>query len=120
MPVPCSGLRIWEDNIGVKVRATKPEIKTATATAIPNSLNSLPTLPERNASGTNTATRAIVVEITANPISLLPSIAACHRLFPISIWRYIFSRTTIASSTTSPIAKTKPSKVRILIVNPAK
>ncbi len=76
MLAPCKGLRICEEIIGVSVRATKPDIKTATATAIPNSLNSRPTFPERKASGMNTATSAIVVEITANPISLLPSRAA--------------------------------------------
>ena len=46
--------------------------------------------------------------------------AACHRLFPISMWRYTFSSMTIASSTTIPMASTNASSVKMLIVNPAK
>src|SRR5512138_63014 len=32
LPAPCSGLNICEDIIGVRVKATKPDIKIATAT----------------------------------------------------------------------------------------
>jgi len=77
--LPCWGciLRILAQSIGVSVSATKPEITTAPATAMPNSLNNRPAVPVRNASGENTATSAIVVAITAKPISLVPSTAAC-------------------------------------------
>ncbi len=44
---------------------------------MPNSLNNRPAVPVRNASGVNTATSAIVVATTANPISLVPFTAAC-------------------------------------------
>ena len=104
----------------MSVSATNPEIRTATARVTPNSLNSRPTDPVRKASGTNTATSVIVVAMTAKPISLLPSNAARLRLFPISMCRYTFSSTTMASSTTSPIASTSARRVRILIVYPAK
>ena len=73
-------------SIGVRVNATNPEITTAPATAIPNSLKSRPVDPRRNPSGVNTATSAIVVAITANPISFVPFTAACSGLSCSSSW----------------------------------
>jgi len=73
-------------SIGVNVRATNPEITTAPATAMPNSLNSRPVAPRRNPSGVNTATSAIVVAITAKPISLVPLTAACSGASFSSSW----------------------------------
>ena len=109
-----------EHSIGVRVSATKPEIATETATAMPNSLNSRPTRPVRNATGTNTATSAMVVAMIANPISCAPSRVARIRLLPISRCRWTFSSMMMASSTTSPIASTIASSVRMLIVKPRK
>jgi hypothetical protein len=71
-------------SIGVSVRATKPETTTAPATAIPNSLNSRPVDPLRNASGVNTATSEMVVAMTAKPISRVPLTAASSGLSPSS------------------------------------
>ena len=51
-----------------------------------------------------TATTARVVERTASPISSVPSLAAWKWSFPISMWRTMFSRTTMASSMRSPMA----------------
>jgi len=62
--------------MGVSVSATNPEMMTAPATAIPNSLNRRPVEPLRNASGVNTATREMVVASTAKAISRVPLIAA--------------------------------------------
>ena len=73
--------------MGVSVSATNPEISTATASVMPNSLKRRPTVPCRKATGTNTATREIVVARIANPISFEPSRAACRRVFLISRWR---------------------------------
>ena len=84
---PCSGRSMREASIGVRVSAMNPEISTATATQIPNSLNNRPTLPVRKATGTNTATRVMVVAMTANPISSAPSKDALRRSLPISMCR---------------------------------
>src|SRR2546422_5691506 len=72
---PCSwGTRnTFAHNIGVSVSATNPEITTAPATAMPNSLNSRPVEPRRNPSGVNTATRAIVVARSEEHTSELQS-----------------------------------------------
>ena len=60
-----------------------------------------------------------VVATTAKPISRLPSTAAISAGSPSSMRRMMFSSTTIASSTTRPIASTAPSRVSTLIENPA-
>src|SRR5207247_3151336 len=66
--------------------------------------------------GVKTATRAIVVAITAKPISPVPRIAACSGASPSSSWcRYAFSSTMMASSTTMPIAMVSASRVKLLI-----
>src|SRR5947207_2327690 len=121
LPCWCCMRRILAQSIGVSVSATKPEITTAPATAMPNSLNNRPAVPVRNASGVNTATSAIVVAMTANPISFVPRTAASSGDSCSSSWcRNAFSSTMIASSTTMPIAIVSASSVKLLIEKPRK
>ena len=61
-------------------------------------------MPPMNRIGMKTADSEIVIETTVKPISFAPSIDACIGVFPISMWRTMFSSTTIASSTTNPTA----------------
>ena len=60
-------------------------------------------MPPMKATGTNTAHSAKVVAITASPISSVPSRAAAWWSLPMWMWRTMFSRTTIASSISSPM-----------------
>ena len=76
--------RILADADAVSVSATKLEITTAPAMAIPNSLNRRPVVPRRNANGENTATSEIVVAMTAKAISLVPLMAAVSGSSPSS------------------------------------
>ena len=69
--------------------------------------------------GVKTAASVSVIAMTANCTSRVPRMAASRGFMPSSICLKIFSRTTIASSTTSPIAKTSASKVSVLIEKPA-
>src|SRR2546427_2986222 len=85
-PCSCGTRSTLAHSIGVNVRATNPEITTAPATAIPNSLSSRPVEPRRKPNGVNTATSAIVVAITAKPISLVPLTAACSGASCSSSW----------------------------------
>ena len=78
--------RIRAHSIGVSVSATNPEMTTDPATAMPNSLKSLPVLPWRKASGVNTATSAMVVAMTAKAISRVPLVAAVIGSSPSSSW----------------------------------
>lgn len=102
------------------VSETNAEIKTAPATTMPNSRKRLPTKPSRKITGRNTIASVADVETTAKKISFDPSRAACRMGIPCSSFRKMFSVTTIPSSTTSPVASTIPSKVRMLIEKPAR
>src|SRR5690606_17774277 len=106
--------------MGVNVKDTKADISTADARTTPNSLNNLPTNPSKNITGRNTAAKVTEIEITAKKISLAPFIAASNGDIPSSTFLYIFSVTTIPSSTTKPVAKTIANKVSTLMENPIK
>jgi len=105
-------------NIGVNVRATNEEIATEPAITILNSLNKRPVIPSINTIGKNTEIRVIVVDTTAKKISFDPSIPASFGDMPCSIRTYIFSATTIASSTTRPTESTTANIVNTLTENP--
>ena len=71
-----------------------------------------------NATGMNTATMVKVVAMTARPISSVPSSAASTWSLPRWRWRTMFSRTTIASSISMPIASDRPMSVITFSVKP--
>ena len=96
------GFRKRLHSIGVRLRETKPEIRIATMMVTANSWNSRPMMPPMNSTGMNTAASESVIERIVKPISRAPSRAACMRGLPISMWRTMFSRITMASSTTKP------------------
>ena len=60
-----------------------------------------------------------VVVMTAKKTSRTPSTAAARGPRPALRLVTMFSSTTMASSTTSPVASTSASRVRMLIDNPA-
>ena len=111
----CFCFKIFEHIIGVKVKATRLENNTAPAIEIPNSLNNLPVFPPIIEIGTKTAIKESVVAITAKPICLEPLNEAKRTGSLFSILLFIFSRTTIASSTTKPTAKTYARRVKTFI-----
>ena len=88
--------------MGVRLSETTPEIMMAAMMTTANSWNSLPMIPLMKSTGMNTAASERVMDRMVKPISRPPSMAACMRGFPISIWRTIFSRITMASSTRKP------------------
>jgi hypothetical protein len=76
-------------------------------------------VPGKKPTGTNTATSTSEVAITAPVTSPMASEVAAWALMCSSpMWRLMFSITTIASSTTSPVARVMPKRVRVLIENP--
>ncbi len=75
-------------------------------------------MPLMNAMGTNTATIANVVAITARPISSVPSRAAVLWSLPMPKCRTMFSRTTMASSMSRPMHSDSAISVRKLSVKP--
>ena len=109
-----------EESIGSRVKETKRETRTANVTVIPNWKKNRPTIPFMNATGTKTATMEKVVARTASPISLVPIRAASKWSFPCSRCRTMFSRTTIASSMSSPMASESAIRVMTFRVIPMK
>ena len=110
----------WEQRIGVTVIASTSESSTAAEIVMPNWKKKRPMIPLMNATGRKIATTATVAASAAKVISRAPSREASTLLFPISVCRTIFSSTMIASSTTMPMARERPSSVKKLSVKPMK
>ncbi|SPY73889.1 Uncharacterised protein [Providencia alcalifaciens] len=85
-----------------------------------NSRNKRPTSPSIRSKGINTATKEILMETTVKPTSETPLMAAIKGLRPFSICREMFSKTTMASSTTKPVATVSAMSDRLLRLNPHK
>ncbi len=111
-----SGSNQRDESIGSSVNETNSETSTAKATVMPNWKKNRPMIPFMNATGTNTAMIDIEVASTARPISLVPLRAAVRWSSPCSRWRTMFSRTTIASSMSRPIASESAISVSMLSV----
>ena len=105
--------------IGVAVSDITSEISTAAESVMANSRNSRPTMPPMNSSGMNTATRLIEIDTTVKPTSLAPFSAASTGFMPSSTWRLMFSSTTIASSTTKPVATVSAISDRLFSEKPS-
>ena len=76
--------------------------------------------PSTKTTGRKMAMTATVAASAANWISLVPSEAARFLSFPISEWRWMFSMTMMASSTTRPTESDKPRRVKVFSVKPRK
>ena len=72
-----------------------------------------------NAVGKKTAISVNVVAMTARPISSAASIAASYGDLPPRKWRMIFSISTIASSTSTPITKDSASSEIMFKLKPS-
>jgi hypothetical protein len=96
--------------------ATKPETMRADATVTANSRNRRPVSSVRKVSGRKTATAEMVAATTAKEISCMPFLAASSAGVPDSTQRVMFSSTTMASSTTRPIARVTPMSVSVFRV----
>ena len=61
-------------------------------------------MPPISRIGMNTAISDTLIDSTVKPTSRAPRSAAWKRGMPASMWREMFSSTTMASSTTKPVA----------------
>ena len=111
-------LSIQPHIIGVNVSDTSSEIPIATDSVTANSRSKRPGNPPINSSGRNTATSDRLMESTVNPTSRVPCNAAWRGFIPASRWRAIFSSTTMASSTTNPVAMVNAINDRLFRLNP--
>ena len=90
--------------IGVSVSDTTSDTAMAADSVTANSRNSRPTTPPISRIGMNTATSDRLMDSTVKPTSRDPRSAARIGDMPRSTWRMMFSSTTMASSTTKPVA----------------
>ena len=104
--------------MGSSVNEISKLTKTDATTVMPKGRNHSPETPGMKPTGMNTATMENVVPATAMPISEVPSNAAVRLSEPRSMCRTMFSRTTMASSMSTPMAKDKPSKLIKFRVKP--
>src|SRR6476646_11147694 len=107
------------ESAGVNVSALNAEMETENAIVSANCRNRMTVVPGNSATGTNTATSTSEVAITAPATSFIATDAAlCGSVIPSVMCRSTFSITTIASSTTNPVASVIPNSVSVLIENP--
>ena len=101
---------------GTSVTATTSDISSEKTTTTDSCLNMMLEMPDRKNSGMNTAMWVRIEATIADQTSSLPSMAAVSRSFPFSMWRKVFSSTTIEASTTMPMPRARPPKVIVLSV----
>ena len=105
---------------GQSVNADTHDKPTADASVTPNCRKKLPDVPGMKATGMNTAIKTSVHEITAMDTSLMAwRVASRASDIPPSIFAITASTTTIASSTTVPMASTKANRVNMFSEKPA-
>ena len=99
--------------------AARRDTIRVTAVSAASCLKKIPTRPPTKIRGINTTSTVVVEAITARPISLVAKIAASRGLAPLAMCWVMFSITTMASSTTRPIAMISDIIEKILSVHPA-
>ena len=92
---------------GVVVSEMTMEMTMAVESVTANSRKRRPTMPPIMRMGIKTAISDMLMEKTVKPISCAPLSAAAKGSMPASRWRVMFSMTTMASSTTNPVAMVK-------------
>ena len=104
--------------VGFSVNAFTALIKAVAAITSANCRYIWPVIPGMNAGGRNTDIRTSVIPMIGPISSFIASIAPCFGVCPRSTCCDTPSTTTIASSTTIPIASTTANSVSRLIENP--
>ena len=112
-------LKKREASIGVSVKEMKRENSDANTIVRPNCLKNWPVRLLMKAIGRNTTTSQSVIATAAIPISVRPSTAARAASSPRSKCLWIFSKTTMESSTKIPMHSVIPMSDIMLNVNPA-
>ena len=79
---------------------------------------SRPVIPGMKAVGMNTADRMMAMAMTGPDTSSIALSAASLGAIPCSMWCSTASTTTMASSTTRPMARTSPNSERVLMEKP--
>ena len=115
-----SFLSSWAQSMGTSVRAAVVDTIIIMDTIQPSWRNIMPAMPLIMVRGRNTHSMVSVEAMTEIPTSAVPCTAASLGFSPFSIWEVTFSRTTIASSTTIPMAMDRALMEMMLRVFPEK
>ena len=114
-----AGLRIIAQSAGARLSARNADSSTEMAIVRANCWYSRPVRPPSSATGTNTAERMRAIATTGADTSFMAWTVASCGVFPCSMWWITASTTTMASSTTMPMASTRPNIVSVLIEKPS-
>ena len=101
------------------VSALIAEMIVETAIVTANWRKNCPEIPPMKQQGMNTELSTSVMAMIGPVISSIARMVAVRESSPVAIRRSMFSSTTIASSTTIPIASTRPKSVRLFRLNPS-
>ena len=102
---------------GDRVSELNALIRVETAMVTANWRKNWPVMPPTNAAGMNTAESTSAMATTGPVTSSIALRVASRGDSPCSSQRSTFSTTTMASSTTMPMASTRPKSVRLLSEN---
>lgn len=102
----------------MSVSETASETTIAAASVMENSRNRRSTSPPMKRMETNTTMSATFMASSVKPTSPAPRMAARKGVKPRSMWRWMFSMTTMASSTTRPAATMSAISDRLFSENP--
>ena len=112
------GLSKIAASAGLSVIELNAEITVETEIVTANWRKNCPVMPPRNMQGTNTAHSTSATAMTGPVTSSIALRAASRGSAPSSSQRSTFSTTTMASSTTIPIASTSPNSDRLFSEKP--
>ncbi len=106
--------------MGVTVRETKKLIISAKAMVSASGMKRLRATPVRKTTGKKTTMVVMVETKMGMATSWAAASTALLRSPPISRWRWMFSSSTIESSTSRPTPRARPPRVKTLSVWPEK
>ena len=109
----------WPPGAGLSVSELIAEKTVETAIVTANWRKNWPVIPLMNAHGTNTAQSTSATAMTGPVTSSIALRVASRGGSPCSSQRSTFSTTTIASSTTMPIASTSPNSEMLFRLKPS-
>ena len=114
-----AGLSSMAARAGESDSALKAESSTEIAMVSANCWYIWPVRPGMKATGMNTAQRMRAMPMTGADTSFMAWTVASCGLMPCSMWCITASTTTIASSTTMPMASTRPNIESVLTEKPS-
>ncbi|OGW93065.1 MAG: hypothetical protein A3K11_07265 [Nitrospirae bacterium RIFCSPLOWO2_12_FULL_63_8] len=109
-----------KQSAGVTVREMKNDVNREMAIVRVSGTSSSRAMPTTKKIGRNTMTVVTVEAKIGMATSRAASTMASHRFCPVFRWRWMFSSSTIESSTSRPMPSARPPSVKTFSVMPLK